>query len=132
LGVRRLSRNWEGRAMPRFRFTVRGMLLGVAIAAVCVCTYELRNRSSAYHERASEYRRLQALYKDGSLDLAVDADASRRFGELGDKYDRAARCPWWPVAPDPDSEVQRRVRLERFLEYLAASRDKLPDAPKPK
>jgi hypothetical protein len=95
----------------RFRFTVRGMMGAVAIIA-CVCGLTMRSR--AFVLRARHYSTLRSdKAQDRACDLALmgedDAwrfiESSRRWlefvGAMERKYERAARSPWLPVAPDP-------------------------------
>ena len=79
--------------MPRFRFTVRGMMVTVAIAAGVIGAEAMRRTSAARSELARRYR----------LRLRVIASpvGNERFEGLARKYEDAARYPWLPVPPEP-------------------------------
>lgn len=109
--------------MPRFRFTLRWMMVAVAIAAV----------AALYARRSREYRRLAQRHRAVILfreyeTIDVDpcdkvqgypacrlgclrypceycAEEGRSFSDrhtkLALKYERATRFPWLSVEPDP-------------------------------
>src|SRR4051794_25110270 len=97
--------------LPRPRFTLRRLMVAVAVAGVAFGLFDMRNRSSAYCHWAIGYGNLARLYRYGILDIAANEDAVRTFDELRIKYERAARFPWLPVAPDPPPQMRRRRRL---------------------
>lgn len=115
--------------LPRVRFTVRRLMVAVAVAAVLMglVAQGLRRASllrlADYHAReARRYRTIvvssasvAADYRAGRPGLEGDYEAGARlysdqvrwFGPLADhhealrgKYERAARRPWLPVEPD--------------------------------
>ena len=112
--------------LPRFRVTVRRMMVAVAITSVIVGYDTMKRRRANYTAIASGHSRKQADYLD-SADLertiivmynynkeenvSQSAEASRRVekatraaehqGLLFQKYSQAALYPWLPVAPDP-------------------------------
>jgi hypothetical protein len=106
---------------PRVRFTLRGMLIVVALAGVVssIQAVELRRKSSmgasTYHAaKAREFgysgdprwgiRRRKPLDSDGDREKAqADLEVSRAGYHLSLewKYLRSARRPWLPVEPDP-------------------------------
>jgi hypothetical protein len=86
--------------MPRFRFTVRRMMVAVAIVAVA-------GFALAVGLRRSSFRTLEDFHRRAKAD-AVSSIRGRKGRALADyhdglrwKYARAARYPWLPVAPDP-------------------------------
>jgi FtsZ-interacting cell division protein ZipA len=103
--------------MPRFRprFTVRRLMVAVAIVALVLCGWETWRKRSSYLELADQ----QSALKDHCRLMLehVEFLAERRFADksevalsrrrmdyhrdLAEKYERAARYPWLPVAPDP-------------------------------
>jgi hypothetical protein len=107
--------------MPRFRFTVRRMMVAVAIVGFLLGAAAMwriaasRGASAAYHAREAEFsRRSLKDYRDGRVTLRgtlTDREAARiarrleRIAPYHDvlarKYERAARYPWLPVEPDP-------------------------------
>ena len=113
--------------LPRVRFTLRRLLLVIALLAVLMATGLELGRAT---RRAREYRQLavaHAAFRDLSLGEADDyryayrhrttADnragtdllrseaheraMARYYDALFAKYLRAARFPWLPVEPDP-------------------------------
>src|SRR3954464_961716 len=94
--------------MPRVRFTVRGMMAAVAIVGAL---------SGCLIERHTRFRRMAAQHANQKSrpwpshtlggDAEVDRYMLRMIGKyrwhdrLEPKYERAARYPWLPVAPDP-------------------------------
>ena len=98
--------------MPRVRFTVRWMMVVVAIVAAIVLTAIFLNRRSdefwgraAYHQggeamsRAVAFRARRLNDDVRLIAHAEQMEAHHRALKL--KYERAARHPWLPVAPDP-------------------------------
>ena len=93
---------------PRVRFTVRRIMVAVAIVAICCWTV-------ADMERRSRFRRLAEHHSSKMYpDIACNAGGLYIVGEgivsqdrvswhraLHDKYERAARRPWLLVNPDP-------------------------------
>jgi hypothetical protein len=106
---------------PRVRFTLRAMLIVVALAGVMssILAVELRRKrsldASAYHAaKAREFgysgdprwgvRRRKPLDSDGEKEkVAADLQASRAGYHLSLewKYLRSVRRPWLPLEPDP-------------------------------
>jgi hypothetical protein len=100
--------------MTRFRFTIRRMMVAVAIAAVILGPWQ---RSAKFREKANEFASLSVpprLAPDRlpgivTPEMTRAQDAKRRRIELwcawqasmSAKYERASRCPWLSVAPDP-------------------------------
>ncbi len=110
-------------AMPRYRFTVRRMMVAVAIIALFSWTDRMivkhrfyRDRCRLHAEEAEIWLRSQGelLQLCGMLTHTRDEleqmkaekhgrDVERvaYHSDLRRKYDYAARYPWMPVAPDP-------------------------------
>jgi hypothetical protein len=105
--------------MPRFRFTIRRMMIVVAVAIAWaglwvgnlarlrliyleratyydgefrVNDYQARNFERAHVERPREYFDVYAAQRRERADWARILKA---------KYERATRYPWLPVEPDP-------------------------------
>ena len=78
--------------MPRFRFSIRRMMVGVAIAGLVIATLQ---RSAYYRER---YRRY--FYHSISAE-SVQPDRLKWYDDLARKYYFAMWFPWLPVEPDP-------------------------------
>lgn len=100
--------------LPRVRFTVRGMMVAVAVAALVGYAIRLNRLSSRYEGKARKCaltRHLAVSMECGSMivpswmqDHRIDDLRSRRiahYDSLAFKYRHAARYPWLPIAPDP-------------------------------
>jgi hypothetical protein len=99
----------------RPRFTVRGLMIAVAILAVAFGAISwvarMRERSSAYRRRASEYWAL--TLRMGSLVRTADGRWVDRYEDENDrimdararrmeeKYLRLSYYPWQTAEPDP-------------------------------
>jgi hypothetical protein len=95
---------------PRVRFTVRGLLIAVAIIALLLAGEATRRRwvslSATYRKRADAFKE-----KAHSVRVAPhpgDDKERLRLKRLADHYnarvrvyEQAARFPWVKVAPDP-------------------------------
>ena len=84
--------------LPRVRFTVRRMMVAVAVVAVCVtiAVPYLSDLSQRYEAKANgHWLSRSACEAEGKSRLAA------YYESLADKYHRAARWPFLPVAPDP-------------------------------
>jgi hypothetical protein len=104
--------------LPRVRFTVRRLMVAVAIVGLLMGTglwaVRMRTLSAAYRERAFEFggepavgRNLdfKVITEDGEY-ISVHKDENywlrREWGhKLAEKYRRLADRPWLPVEPDP-------------------------------
>jgi hypothetical protein len=82
--------------LPRLRFTIRLLMLMVALAACSVWGYRMWrvSREHARVERRLTHFRIGRPIADAAEKAAYDAALAR-------KYERAARHPWLPVGPDP-------------------------------
>jgi hypothetical protein len=109
---------------PRIRFTIRRLLVVVAIVAIILAIGGVLNRSRQYR-RIAQYHRAEAERAAARQAIAIGkatvdeqfgdrADASRRrllaesigrvasfHTEFGWKYSRAPRRPWQLAGPDP-------------------------------
>lgn len=116
--------------LPKVRFTVRGVMIAVAAVGLLMGVWRegpiLLQRRADYSERARSFtflaeqdrgllrdtpyilrgltdsaadREYRAYLEAGMLELRARADYLRAMGR---KYERAARFPWLPVAPDPN------------------------------
>ena len=111
--------------LPRIRFTVRRMMLAVAIAAVVMegwivwgrYTYH-RDQAALTARTAAGLRRMMARlppkrlargtyldFEDGSPSVPATPEACQQFlahlDRIARKHQYAARHPWLPVTPDP-------------------------------
>ncbi len=97
-------------AFPRVRFTVRRMMVAVAVVGVVLCLHlYLREKadplSRGYREIADRHEmRLHQI----SMDIVYRPAEKARWmlhaahhAAMVEKYSRAARYPFLPVAPDP-------------------------------
>jgi hypothetical protein len=98
---------------PRVRFTIRWLMVAVTIVGSVSATFV------GLGKRADRFRALAKYHGEQVLDLETVADGRFRVvghtrdgepvvqttvcrhAELAQKYERAARYPWLPVAPDP-------------------------------
>ena len=104
--------------LTRVRFTIRRLMVAVAIFAVVVATVEgLRRRRESFERRARMFaqkasdeimaeqgyrmaRRSLAFGYDGRTTTA-HYELVEHYWALREKYDHAAARPWLVVAPDP-------------------------------
>ena len=86
--------------MPRVRFTVRRMMVVVAIVALGLWVQVLRTRRSAFLRVAETHRRQAALLRIDTHGI-VPPDWFDRKERLARKYSYAAAHPWLPVEPGP-------------------------------
>jgi hypothetical protein len=120
--------------MSRFRFTIRRMMVVVAIVAV-ICgggSYawrreQLRRRLEGYHwkishhsqmERSSITAIVESNVPTGPDELArLNSVRTAYHASMRRKYQRAAVRPWQGIEPDPPEPVEysgpgRRVNLQ--------------------
>src|SRR4051794_33008576 len=103
---------------PRVRFTVRGLMVAVAVAGGIAWGVRLRQLAAGYRGKAADCQtRIDILgvmcYFDNLTHTEEERARARQLdnefrGRWYDhwtqqkaKYDRAARYPWLPVEPDP-------------------------------
>jgi hypothetical protein len=103
--------------LPRPRFTLRRLMVAVAVAACLLGLEATRRRwddaSTGYRLLAEAYlqkardasekatRIAIALRSDEAPEIAREQRLADRWGALMRKYSRAADRPWLPVEPDP-------------------------------
>jgi hypothetical protein len=101
---------------PCVRFTVRGMMVAVAILAAFIKVEQAHERYWYYHERVARHDMEERLFRSmngetvtfivtGSrvavASRTVVIAAAEVHARLRQKYERAAARPWPPVEPDP-------------------------------
>ena len=96
--------------LPRVRFTLRRLMVVVAMAATVMgsVTY-LKRRSAQFRAiyfnqalKAEEWNWLAAKLETRRDSRSVNALSIYKFHKfMAEKYDLAARRPWLPVNPDP-------------------------------
>src|SRR4051794_17412363 len=100
--------------LPRVRFTLRRMMVAVAILSVACASPLIAKRSSEYRELARFHEEREAYFSPGydhSGECSFppspppsperQAHLRRIHARMKDKYFRAAYRPWESVAPDP-------------------------------
>jgi hypothetical protein len=89
--------------LPSLRFTVRRLMVAVAIAGIGLSLVAwMARRSATFHAKAALHLDLAF---EASLDSRIDPRQVDYHGNLANKYASAARYPWLPVAPDqPEPE----------------------------
>ena len=103
--------------MPLPRLRVRTLMVAVAVAAGACGFIELGRRRAVYRARAKHSAGTEALIRGGAWGYRLVSDRFGREHRVIDradlralatyhavmkrKYERAARYPWLPVAPDP-------------------------------
>ena len=132
--------------MPRFRFTVRRMMVAVAIVSILIGAEAMRRRREVLASKASSSRLRQGVnqrmveewdrlmpkvirivreserlassrpgddeakrslskterkYQSVTREVKTYERNARHWQMVAEKYERAARYPWLPVAPDP-------------------------------
>ena len=95
--------------LPRVRFTVRCMMVAVAVVAVVFGGVHLRQRANLYREKARQHAQMESIIA-AVYALSIPPDpqlaplnAARHtyHAAMRAKYDRAASRPWEYVPPDP-------------------------------
>jgi hypothetical protein len=87
--------------LPRPRFTIRRLMVAVAIAAFAFGGWQMRQRREHRLRLALKHEVLSALLRDGHADTSRDPERADRHKALHIKYEHAARYPWLPIEPDP-------------------------------
>jgi hypothetical protein len=95
----------------RIRFTVRRLMVLVALAGLAMAVATLVKRSTEFRALAEEQadaEQMSLAYADEGRGEGGDPQRVARgeqmaayHRELRIKYERAARSPWLPVDPDP-------------------------------
>jgi hypothetical protein len=99
--------------LPRLRFTVRRLMLVVALAGLVmgggVWGYRMWRMSAKYARIAQSFKWTESLHRglearfqnNAQREAAKFAAVATHYAALVRKYERAARYPWLPVEPDP-------------------------------
>jgi hypothetical protein len=104
--------------MLRVQFTVRQLMIAVAVMACLLGGIRLQQLAARYQERSGYFlrrmfmERIGCYFDDVTLDVAARDNARRKYEDLShrrylryqalkEKYECAARRPWLPVEPDP-------------------------------
>jgi hypothetical protein len=94
----------------RLRFTVRTLVVIVAIIGLAMAVVTMVRRSSEFREIAEEQadsEQMSMAYadegrgKNGDGQRVARGEQMAAYRALRIKYERAARYPWLPVEPDP-------------------------------
>jgi hypothetical protein len=93
---------------PRVKFTVRGLMIAVAVTAIVLggCLGFPRNRAQREWLAGFHQARAQSLMKNAEPGTSEIKDpairAKLRWHEaMAEKYRWATHYPWLPVGPDP-------------------------------
>ncbi|MDB5352838.1 MAG: hypothetical protein JWN86_4085 [Planctomycetota bacterium] len=93
--------------LPRFRFTVRRMMIAVAIVAGLIWAgLELLGRSERFLARSLEHvgdaamEGTLVITEDGPAYVGMKSEKARWHEAMRRKYDYYGRRPWLPVPPD--------------------------------
>ena len=102
--------------VPRVRFTVRRMMVAVAIVAIIMGAVDLWQNSVSYRSKIAHHAQMErsSVFVIGGDDTPAAheelARVSRAWTEhhatLRRKYERAAARPWKYVPPDPPDPLQ--------------------------
>ncbi len=87
--------------IPIPRFTVRRMMIAVAVVALGCGGWHAWERINLHRRLALKHEVLAHLLREGHAHLGPDPMWAAHHEALRIKYQRAARYPWLPVAPDP-------------------------------
>ena len=83
--------------MPRFRFTIRLMMIAIALVAVPLGV--LTERRQRFSRIAAHYGGLYSR-ADWTGFPSIEQDRDQWYAEMYEKYTNAAERPWLPVPPD--------------------------------
>jgi hypothetical protein len=97
--------------LPRVRFTLRMLLVGVAAVALLMGYVAMERRRAEYRRLALQHRRQLLMlgrweFFDRATQRAYEEEQARTDPrkawhlKIADKYLRAAERPWLAVAPD--------------------------------
>jgi hypothetical protein len=105
--------------MPNFssRFTVRRLMVAVAFVGMALGVIDLWKRRERFGRRAALLREAELFHRIQSTrwDAVQEIEAADWLGRLADKYERAARYPWLPVAPDPPEPEWQPMKSSRSM-----------------
>jgi hypothetical protein len=126
--------------LPRVQFTVRRMMIAVAVVAILLGVGPLRRRSASYHRKALEHARLVGVSKENAkvqrtagrdhpeIRPLMEASAAELEGmaewhsDLAEKYSRAASRPWETMPLDPAPPLHSAPLAARFPRETEALR----------
>ena len=95
-------------SLLRLRFTVRRLMVAVALVAIAIPTYswllEVLRKADSYRNMGRYYR--SVITSPGATPEYLERFVSWRSAMIR-KYDRAAFFPWLPIEPDPDMPPRR-------------------------
>jgi hypothetical protein len=80
--------------LPRPRFTMRWLMVAVAIVALGLGILAELHRRSARFAQIAWHHEIEA-------DICSSTTKAQHHLDLTRRYQHAARYPWLPVAPDP-------------------------------
>jgi hypothetical protein len=133
--------------IPRPRFTLRRMMIGLAIVALPLRAIfwvaEMRTKSLAYERRAESFAWITA--RSGSVTFTSDGRFINTWEnenhwledawacKLAEKYRRLSDYPWLPVEPDPPpptplAKPRPAIDLPAEMEVGCLNRDSTPPA----
>ena len=85
------------------RFTIRRLMIAVAVVGLIAGV--LIDRERRFREMADRHWKLWLENPASVVDSRIPNEAHARQSEhhraMREKYERASRYPWLPVAPDP-------------------------------
>jgi hypothetical protein len=113
---------------PRVRFTIKRMIIGVAVTALLLWCSLMIPRVTVYRQMLAisvadeaQFRRARIFTEARSVRLASEGKMEQsqrlhksankhrlmeiRASEIRKKYERAMGCPWIPLPPDPPPPV---------------------------
>jgi hypothetical protein len=102
--------------LPRVQFSLRQMLIGMILAALCTYGAVLKQRSdwfrqlARYHGR-EWFKRLQCRHLPFE-ELLLEKRIGEYHLDLLPKYQLAANRPWSAVAPDPPFPTRSSIQQE--------------------
>lgn len=111
--------------LPRVQFTLRRLIVAVALVGTILGVLAGRRSQfrglAAYHSAKGRAMINGGLPRDDSAAWKLERDLWH--GVLAEKYKRAARYPWLPVAPDPPEPAFEEGRVERIFNEDFGSND---------
>jgi hypothetical protein len=99
--------------------TTRRWMIVVTVTALVTTRVEMHRRQNEFQRLAAYHKKERSLIfagrgrKSGDIEIWLRLDPSKRswrpssvweaayHSRMREKYERASRCPWLPVAPDP-------------------------------
>jgi hypothetical protein len=87
--------------LPRVRFTVRRMMVAVAVLSLLIGWGIESGRREGRFRTAARVHWLASFGRAPDGPGQVTEAGLRWHDRMAEKYDRAARYPWLPVEPDP-------------------------------